>query len=383
MNSKNTNNNNNVFVWSPMLSHVGTINATIGMANSIKKYNSGLNYKIFLLNVFGEFNFLHKNENFRVLNIFSMFKFPKTGFISKFAIYLFTVISFPYLIYLVKKHKPKIIITCLVGYLPCFLKIFFKDIKVINSIQGLPKLNYLRKILWKITYKNSDCLICMTDSTKSFLIKSLNLNEKKVIKINNPIISREIKLLSTQDVDDEDVFIFKKKVFCSIGRLTRQKNYIELIKTFENFNKKNFQKYNLIILGEGEQEHMLKNFLKQNKIKNCFLLGFKKNPYRYLSKSSLYISSSLWEEPGHTLIEAGYLNVPIVSSNCPNGPKELINDNFNGFKYELKNVKEFEDKIFQAINLQNKDLLKIKLNMKKLCSDFTQFKFSQKLKKFI
>ena len=75
MNTKNT--NNNIFVWSPMLSHVGTINATIGMANSIKKYNSGLSYKIFLLNVFGEFNFLHKNENFRILNIFSMFKYTR------------------------------------------------------------------------------------------------------------------------------------------------------------------------------------------------------------------------------------------------------------------------------------------------------------------
>ena len=49
----------------------------------------------------------------------------------------------------------------------------------------------------------------------------------------------------------------------------------------------------------------------------------------------------------------------------------------------MKNIKEFEDKIFQAINLQNKDLFKIKLNMKKLSSDFTQYKFSQKLKKFI
>ena len=139
------------------------------------------------------------------------------------------------------------------------------------------------------TYKKSDCLISMTNRTRDYLIKSLNLNENKITKIDNPIISRKIKILSTEKVDDRDLFIFEKKVFCSIGRLTRQKNYLELIKGFANFSKKNGEGSNLIILGEGEDEQKLKKFIKEQNIKNCFLLGFKRNPYRYLSKSKLYI----------------------------------------------------------------------------------------------
>ena len=65
-------------------------------------------------------------------------------------------------------------------------------------------------------------------------------------------------------------------MFCSIGRLTRQKNYLELIKGFTNFSKKNGERSNLIILGEGEDKQKLKKFIKEQNIKNCFLLGFKK-----------------------------------------------------------------------------------------------------------
>ena len=76
-----------------------------------------------------------------------------------------------------------------------FIKIFFKNLKVINSIQGYPKLTILGKFYGN-TYKKSDCLISMTNRTRDYLIKSLNLNENKITKIDNPIISRKIKILS-------------------------------------------------------------------------------------------------------------------------------------------------------------------------------------------
>ena len=113
------------------------------------------------------------------------------------------------------------------------------------------------------------------------------------------------------------------------------------------------------------------------------MLGFKKNPYKYLSKSSLYISSSLWEEPGHTLIEAGYLNVPILTSDCPNGPREMIIHNKNGFKYKMKNIEDLEYKLTEISKLSNKELFKVKLNMKKTISSFTEYQFSKKIKNYL
>ena len=365
----------NIFIWSPMISHVGTLRAAIGMAQSLTKYGSA---NIYLINVFGEFDNYKNSQDFKLLSIFNKISFYKTGIISKFLIYTFTIFSIPSLIFYILKYKPKIIITCLVGYVPTMLKFFFKNLIVINSIQGYPKLTTLRRFLWKNIYLKSDALITMTNITKIKLQKEFAFQSSRIIKIDNPIISRKIRQMANEDIEKEDLKLFEKKVFCSIGRLTRQKNYLELLKAFDVFSKICKEKVNLIIIGEGEDKPILEQFIKKNNIQNCFLLGFKKNPYKYLSKSNLYISSSLWEEPGHTIIESGYLNVPVLSSDCPNGPREIIIDNTNGFKYPTNNIVEFANKLREIENIDKKKLHLIKYNMKKTISNFTEFKFYSK-----
>ena len=371
---------NNIFIWSPMTSHVGTIKASTGMAKAFKNFGKANGY---LINVFGEFNSFEKDKNYKLLNIFNKLPFYKTGVLSKISIYLFTLFSIPHLIIFIIKYKPKVIVACLVGYLPTILKVIFKDLIIINSIQGYPKLNVLRGFIWKIFYSKSDGLITMTDITKNKLQKIFGFHSSKIIKIDNPIISRSMRLMANENLENEDLRYFKKKVFCSIGRLTRQKNYLELLKAFNTFSKIHKNEVNLIIIGEGEDRFILEEFIKKNNIDNCFLLGFKKNPYKYLSRANLYISSSLWEEPGHTIIEAGYLNIPVLSSDCPNGPREIIKDNINGFKYSTNKHDEFVNKLIEIENIDKKKLAIIKYNMKKTISNFTEAKFYNKFKNLI
>ena len=113
-----------IFFWSPMLGNVGTIKATTNSAEAITSYSE---HEVFLLNVFGEFNFYKNNQNkIKIIDIFNFLDFlPSTGIISKISIYLFTILSVPLIIYNVTKHKPNIIISNLVGYLPLTLKFFF------------------------------------------------------------------------------------------------------------------------------------------------------------------------------------------------------------------------------------------------------------------
>jgi len=371
---------NNIFIWSPMTSHVGTIKASTGMAKAFKNFGKA---NVYLINVFGEFNSFEKDKNYKLLNIFNKLPFYKTGVLSKISIYLFTLFSIPHLIIFIIKYKPKVIVACLVGYLPTILKVIFKDLIIINSIQGYPKLNVLRGFIWKIFYSKSDGLITMTDITKNKLQKIFGFHSSKIIKIDNPIISRSMRLMANENLENEDLRYFKKKVFCSIGRLTRQKNYLELLKAFNTFSKIHKNEVNLIIIGEGEDRFILEEFIKKNNIDNCFLLGFKKNPYKYLSRANLYISSSLWEEPGHTIIEAGYLNIPVLSSDCPNGPREIIKDNINGFKYSTNKHDEFVNKLIEIEKIDKKKLAIIKYNMKKTISNFTEAKFYNKFKNLI
>lgn len=369
-----------VFFWSPMLSHVGTYQAVISMSEALNKFND---YHVFLINVFGEFDG-YENPNIEKINLLRIKKYiPNRGNFSKLFYYSITFALIPILYYWVKKKKPDIIIANLVGYIPNILKIF-TNIKVINSIQGFPRLNLFRKIIWKIFYSNSDHFITMSSLTKEMLIKNFNFQKEKITKIDNPIISKKIITYSKDEIENEDKLIFKKDVFCSIGRLTKQKNYIELIKGFNMFLKKTKKDINLIIIGDGEKKRELQNYIKENNISNCYLLGFKANPFKYLRKSKLFISTSLWEEPGHTLIEAGFLNVPIISSCCPNGPKEFIKDNVNSYKYELGSSKNLAEKLEKFCMEDEKKILNFKVNFKKkIVKEFTKFRFSKKFKNIL
>ena len=359
-----------IFFWSPMISHVGTINAVIGMAEAFCKYSK---YKVYILNIFGEFNNYSNNKNFNLVN----FYYPNI-FINLFALF-----AFPYLFFKILRLKPQIFITCLVGYLPNLLKFFFKEIIIINSIQGYPQFNLSRKLIWKLFYNKSDFLITMTNLTKKNIINNINISNHKIFNLQNPIIKRSIKIQAMLNVDKNDQFIFNKKVFCAVGRLTRQKNFLELFNGVLKYSKIINNNFNLIIIGEGEDRHYLELFIKKNNIKNFYLLGFKKNPYSYMMRSCCYISTSLWEEPGHTLIEAGYLNVPILTSDCLTGPREIIVDNFNGIKYHLNDIDDFVLKLNKINNLKNLKLSTIKFNMKKTSANFTQLKFIKNFQKKI
>ena len=362
-----------------MLSNVGTNTAMSGIAESLKKYN---NYEVYYFDILGEFSKFNDGKNLYIRFLKINHLVPNTGKLSKFIIFFLSLLSLPYLMYQIFIKKPDIIITGLVGFIPCLMKIFFPKLKIINSIQGYPKFSFLRKIIWKFFYNKSDLIITMTKKTKVQIQEKLLFDDKKIYVVENPVISKKIKILSKNEIQDNEKFIFEKDVYCCIGRLTYQKNFLELLNFFKNINldKNNF---NLIIIGEGEQKKKLEQFINLNQIKNCFLLGFKKNPYSYLSRSKLYISTSLWEEPGHTLLEAGYLNVPILSSNCPNGPEEIILNNFNGFKYELGNKHDFFKKLNQFKTMDEIKKKEILVNMKKMVIKYSKYRFSKKFSSLI
>ena len=93
----------------------------------------------------------------------------------------------------------------------------------------------------------------------------------------------------------------------------KQKNFNFLIDSF--YNSKKYKNLNLFILGEGEERKNLENKIKKLNLSKIFLVVIK-NIYDYLKKSKIFVLSSLWEDPGFVLLEAGYLNKIIFSSNC-------------------------------------------------------------------
>ena len=361
-----------IFYWSPFFSNIATSMAVINSAIALKKFSKNT-YEPIIIDVFGEWNEYLKiiNENkikIAKLNLDNFFYETKiNGFLKSryFQIKIFVLAFYP-LLKLIKKNKPDIFILHLLTSLPLFLNFFFNfKSQVILRISGLPKLNIFRYIFWKITLKKVSIITTPTISTKNYLINKLQI--KNIFLLRDPILQvSRIKKNYNRTVS------FKKN-FLAIGRLTKQKNFLFLLECFKIIIKKDPENY-LFILGDGEEFNKLKNYIEKNSLeKNIFLEGYRKDIYNYLINSKAFILTSLWEDPGFVLIEAAYSNTPIISSNCDNGPKEILNNGKNGFLFNSNNQEHFLE-VFKNFQLSpEKEIYEKTKNAKKMSRKFSLF----------
>ncbi len=169
----------------------------------------------------------------------------------------------------------------------------------------------------------------------------------------------------------------KQKYLVSIGRLTKQKNFELLIKFFNKLSDK-YLKFELVIIGEGEDELKLKNLSRKLNIrKKVHFLGYQKNVFKYLINAECFILTSLWEDPGFVIVEAALSNIPIISSNCPNGPEEIIEK--NGYLFQNNNLESLLKKFDEFINTNQDSINKNKLILKKRIKKFSMFHHYKKL----
>ena len=339
--------------WSPHISHVATIKNVINSAISIKKFaKKETNVKIF--DVVGEwmqFKEILDFNNIELLRLSNLrlTKFlPITGFVkSRFIYFLIFFLKINQLKNILKKEKPDFFIIHLITVVPLFLLIFFKfQTKFILRISGLPKYTIFRKFLWKIISKKIFLVTCPSEQTKNDLLKLKIFPKEKLKILYDPILN--IKKISEQ-IKEKNKYN-DKIYFINIGRLTKQKNQILLIKAFSQLLKKK-KDLNLYIAGDGEEKMNLERYIQSNSLeKNIFLLGHVENVYPIIRDSLALISSSLWEDPGATMIETAYCNKIVISSNCPNGPEEFLKNGKGGFLFKNNDALDLENKINDFLN---------------------------------
>ena len=166
----------------------------------------------------------------------------------------------------------------------------------------------------------------------------------------------------------------------SAGRLTKQKNFIFNIE-FSDFLKVND---NFILLILGEVKKSLNKLIESKKLKEkVFLLGFKKNVYSFMKNSEIFILSSLWEEVGFVIVEAAICNSYIISSDCPNGPKEFLNNGKNGILFKNNSKKGLFKSLIHYCSLDKKKIYTDKLILKKNTRKYTMFKHYLVLNKLL
>ncbi len=358
-----------VYYWSPFISHVATTTAVINSIKSISKYSKG-KFNCLIVDVFREWepylNELSLNKiNVKKLDSFLNIKhLPKNGYFKSRLTYILAFIFTIFKLHnLIRKEKPQYFIMHLITSIPLSLLLLFNyDTKFILRISGYPKLNIFRKIFWKSCSKYIHRVFCPTKLTKDFLIKNKIFSEEKIYVVEDPVL--DVKEIFNKNKDSQlelDLSLGNKKYLISIGRLTKQKNFNFLISNFKKILEK-YKFLELVILGTGEEKNSLNKLVQKLKISNSVhFLGNKKNIYPYLKKSLFFILTSEWEDPGFVIIESMYSKKIVFSSNCKNGPKEIINDQTNGFLYENKNSLSFLKKFDMVMDTLKNTKIKKKI----------------------
>jgi glycosyltransferase involved in cell wall biosynthesis len=360
-----------IYYWSPHTSHIATIKAVYNSALSLIKYGRG-KYDVTIINANGEWDKQNSNRDIKYANLSKKIylnTYPVEGYLRSRLSYLYIFFKcFFSLKKLIGKDKPDFLFIHLITILPLFLLIFFKfDTKFILRISGYPKLNILRKFFWKWASKKLYLVTTPTEGTFDY-IKSQNIfDDKKIFLLRDPVFLTKDLLLKREILEEN--FSKNNKYIISVGRLTYQKNFSLLIEAFADLVKL-YKNYKLIILGEGEQRYFLEKLISKYNLKDhVFLLGFKKNVLKYINIAECSISSSLWEDPGFFLIESGLLNKSIISSDCPNSPKELLMNGLCGYLFKNNSkddlVKKFISYKSDSIDIVNKKIFLAKKNFKK------------------
>ena len=376
-----------VYYWSPFLTHVATISAVIESAKSLKKYSK--KYEPVIIDACGEFESYKKiliNNQINTINLtsFKYFKFlPKNGFFSsRFSYMLIFLFSFIPLYKVIKKKNPDYFICHLITSLPMLLaKLFNFRSKFILRISGLPKFNFFRKFYWKTCGNIFFKITSPTNATINHLQLIKIFDEKKILLLRDPIINiQKIEKLKKQKIDP---YFEKNQFIVAIGRLTKQKNFKFLISCFQKLINTQ-PSLKLVILGDGEEMQNLKRLIHTKNLENnIFLLGHLKNVFNYLSRAKLFILSSLWEDPGWVLLEAAASNTLILSSDCKNGPSEIIDNNNAGQLYKVDNEQDFINKFNQIMSLDKMQIDSKKLLAKKKSYLFTKFQHFKNLEEII
>ena len=284
------------------------------------------------------------------------------------------IFSFIPLFSLIKNKKPNFLIIHLITSLPLIMFSFFKfKTKLILHIAGHPKLNFIRKIILKFASKKIFKVICPSYELKSMLIQNNIFKDGQITVIEDSHLEvKKVQYLKREKLEDD--FFKDKKILIAIGRMTKQKDYSFLIKNFEKLSA-NYSDIKLLIIGDGEEKMFLKNLIKKLDIENKVkLMNYESNIYKYLNRSNFYISTSIWEGSSLAMIDAAYIGIPILCSDCPSGRKEFIGKNERGFLYKQGDDEDFLKKFSLMYGKRPQEIKNIILNAKKKTKKFTMFK---------
>lgn len=220
--------------------------------------------------------------------------------------------------------------------------------------------------LIKILYKRADYIIAQTEEMREEIIKYFSHPKKDIVVTINPL---DESLIQSQLVGKKNPFDQEQINIIVSGRISEEKGQDALVRAFKYVIEKN-NLYRLNILGAiGDQKYYdkLKEIIQDlNLTENIEFLGFKTNPYPYYKYADLLVLPSRWEGLPNVVLEALYLQTPVVVTNCIPYFEKLLKKGINGYIVDVDNSDGLAEAIINYKNLKVDKGTVPKVNMEKI-----------------
>ncbi|GIV17136.1 MAG: glycosyl transferase [Armatimonadota bacterium] len=180
--------------------------------------------------------------------------------------------------------------------------------------------------LWaRFFYRWADTVVAVSQGVADELVHYVGIPAEKVKVIYNPIVTPELFRKAEEPLEHPWFREGEPPVVLGVGRLTKPKDFPTLIRAFALVRRQ--RPARLMILGEGEERSQLEALAKELGIAgDVSLPGFVQNPYPYMKKAAVFVLSSRWEGLPTVLVEALALGTPVVSTDCPSGSAEILDN---------------------------------------------------------
>lgn len=192
------------------------------------------------------------------------------------------------------------------------------------ALNGKTRRDRIMPRLVRRFYPWADHVVGVSEGVADDLAQFVTLSSGKLHVISNPIVASDIGALAEAAVDHE-WFDGSQSVFVAAGRLQPQKDFPTLLRAFAEVRSK--RPARLVILGEGPERARLEALVEELELTTDVALpGATTNPYAYMARATAFILSSRWEGLPTVLIEAMSCGAPVIATDCPSGPREILAD---------------------------------------------------------
>ena len=199
----------------------------------------------------------------------------------------------------------------------------------------------------KFSYKRCDQVVSLSKGVAKQLENEYNIDSEKINVIYNPVDLEHIK---NRKKEPEANYEAENLNFIACGRLSKQKNFEMLIEAAELVKNKYEDGWVIRIMGKGSRESKLKDMIERKGLEDKVkLIGFKNNPFKYMYNSDVFVLSSKWEGFGHVVVEALACNTPVLSTDCPHGPAEILSNEQYGWLVSNDDVNDMAEKMMNLI----------------------------------